>query len=199
MNTARYVVGVLLVASLPPGVLLWFAIHPWVRFWRRLGAVWTYVVLSPLVIAWMVGAVVWRDGLLGPDLGYHPWLLLPVAFCAAIGTSVALKRRRHLTAGVLAGLPELSPDKRPGRLLTDGIYGRIRHPRYVEVLLFTVAYAFFANYVGTYVTAALTVPALYLTVILEERELRDRFGAEFEAYSRRVPRFIPIRDRRSAP
>ena len=125
--------------------------------------------------------------------------------CVERARHAAIRRREGVAGaskeleGVLAGLPELSPDKRPGRLLTDGIYGRIRHPRYVEVLLFTVAYAFFANYVGTYVTAALTVPALCLTVILEERERRDRFGAEFEAYSRRVPRFIPVRDRRSAP
>lgn len=199
MSTARYVVGVLLVASLPPGVFLWFAIHPWIRFWRRLGPVWTYVVLSPLVIAWMAGAVVWRDNLLGPDLGAHRWLLAPAVVCAVGGGALAIMRRRHLTAGILVGLPELSPDKHPGRLLTDGIYGRIRHPRYVEVLLFTVAYALFANYVGTYVTAALALPAIYVTVLLEERELRDRFGAEFEAYAHRVPRFLPLKGRRPMP
>jgi protein-S-isoprenylcysteine O-methyltransferase Ste14 len=199
MSTARYVVGVILVASLPPGVCLWFAIHPWIRFWRRLGSVWTYLVLSPLVIAWMVGAVVWRDELLGPDLGAHRWLLLPAVACAAVGAALAIMRRRHLTTRILVGLPELSPDKHPGTLLTDGIYGRIRHPRYVEVLLFTMAYALVANYVGTYVTAALTAPALYLTVVLEERELRDRFGAEFEAYARRVPRFLPFKGRRPIP
>lgn len=199
MSTARYVVGVLLVASLPPGVLLWLAIHPWIRFWRQLGPVWTYVVLSPLVIAWMVGAVVWRDALLGPDLGSHRWLLAPTLVCAALGAVLALARRRHLTTGILIGLPELSPDRRPARLLTEGIYGRIRHPRYVEVLLFTMAYALYANYVGTYVMVLLTGPALYLTVVLEERELRDRFGAEFEAYARRVPRFLPFKRRRPTP
>jgi protein-S-isoprenylcysteine O-methyltransferase Ste14 len=30
-------------------------------------------------------------------------------------------------------------------------------------------------------------------VLLEERELRDRFGAEYEEYCRRVPRYIPKR------
>jgi protein-S-isoprenylcysteine O-methyltransferase Ste14 len=34
---------------------------------------------------------------------------------------------------------------------------------------------------------------LWATVRLEERELRDRFGAEWEAYARRVPRFLPRR------
>jgi len=27
--------------------------------------------------------------------------------------------------------------------------------------------------------------------MLEERELRERFGAEYDAYCRRVPRFLP--------
>jgi protein-S-isoprenylcysteine O-methyltransferase Ste14 len=30
-------------------------------------------------------------------------------------------------------------------------------------------------------------------VLLEERELRDRFGAEYDEYCRRVPRYIPGR------
>jgi protein-S-isoprenylcysteine O-methyltransferase Ste14 len=195
MSTVRYVIGVILLVSLPPGILLWFAIHPFIRFWRRLGAVWTYVALSPLVLACMLAAFAVRDAVLGRDLGSHLWLLGPAAVCVASGTVIAVMRRRHLKYGILMGLPELSPDQHSGRLLTDGIYARIRHPRYVEVLLFTAAYAFLANYVGCYVATALTIPALYVTVLLEERELRDRFGTAFEEYARRVPRFLPLRRR----
>ena len=78
-------------------------------------------------------------------------------------------------------------------LLTQGPYAVIRHPRYVEVLLATFAYAFFANYVGVYAVALATIPALHLVVILEERELADRFGSEWVEYAQRVPRYVPSR------
>jgi protein-S-isoprenylcysteine O-methyltransferase Ste14 len=36
-------------------------------------------------------------------------------------------------------------------------------------------------------------PAIHLVVLLEEPELRERFGAEYEEYCGRVPRYIPKR------
>jgi len=85
----------------------------------------------------------------------------------------------------------VSPQKYPGKLLTDGIFARIRHPRYVEILLAVLTYALFSNYLASYLMFLFGLPMIYLIVLLEERELRQRFGAEYEAYCRRVPRFIP--------
>jgi protein-S-isoprenylcysteine O-methyltransferase Ste14 len=193
MNTARYVIGVALMMALPPGILLWFAIHPFARFWRRIGAGWTYLLLSPGVIGWMVVSFVRREALLGADLGTQLYLLAPAVACLVTGIVITVKRRRQLSSRIVAGLPELSRQKHRGKLITTGIYARIRHPRYVEVMLFTAGYAFFANYVGLYVATVLSVPALYLVVVLEERELSDRFGLEYEEYGRHVPRFFPLR------
>jgi protein-S-isoprenylcysteine O-methyltransferase Ste14 len=136
--------------------------------------------------------------LLGADLGTS-WLLVgAAAACAVPAFLIARARGRLLTFGVLAGLPELSPGRYPGRLLTEGIYARIRHPRYVEVAVGTLAYALFANHVGTYVLWLLLLPTLLLVVRLEERELRERFGAAWDEYARRVPRFLPRRRRDGA-
>jgi len=193
MNIARYVIGVALLMALPPGIFLWFAIHPFARFWRRIGAGWTYTLLSPFVVAWMIVSFARREALLGANLGTQLFLLAPTAACLATGIVITVKRRRQLSSRIVAGLPELSREKNRGKLITEGIYAKIRHPRYVEVMLFTAAYAFFANYVGLYVMAMLSIPALYLVVLLEETELRDRFGVEYEEYCRRVPRFFPLR------
>ena len=78
------------------------------------------MLLSPGVIGWMVVSFVRREALLGPDLGTQLYLLVPAAACLVTGIVVAVKRRRQLTSGVVAGLPELSPQKH-GKLITTGI------------------------------------------------------------------------------
>jgi protein-S-isoprenylcysteine O-methyltransferase Ste14 len=83
--------------------------------------------------------------------------------------------------------------------LTEGIYARLRHPRYVEVTLWTLGYSLIANYTGVYLLWLLSLPTLHLVVLLEERELRQRFGASYDAYARRVPRYLPKRERGGAP
>ena len=99
-----------------------------------------------------------------------------------------------MTFRILAGVPELEtePDKQ-GKLLDEGPYAVIRHPRYVEVVFGTFAYAAIANYVGTWILAVMLLPVIHLVVLLEERELRERFGEEYREYSARVPRYVPRR------
>lgn len=75
------------------------------------------------------------------------------------------------------------------------IYGRIRHPRYVEFMVGGTGWALILNYLGVYLLMAITVLMLFVIVLLEERELRDRFGEAYVEYCARVPRFIPrLRD-----
>jgi len=191
VDTIRYYVALLVLLALPPGLMLWYAIHPFVHFWRRLGPVWTYVVLSVPSVGLCVLMFLARATLLGQDLGMsYPLTALGALFFVA-GTIIALMRRKHLTGKILTGYPELAPEKHPTQLLTSGIYSRVRHPRYLEAILFILGYALFANYSGLYGMVVLSVIGIYLVVLLEERELRERFGAEHEDYCRRVPRFIP--------
>jgi protein-S-isoprenylcysteine O-methyltransferase Ste14 len=54
-------------------------------------------------------------------------------------------------------------------------------------------YALLTNYLAVYILAAASPLILLLVVQLEEKELRDRFGKQYEDYCVRVPRFIPRR------
>ena len=191
MNTIRYYAALMLLVSMPVSLGLWFAIHPFAPFWRRLGPVRTYAVLALPSLAVMAAMFHWRRPLLRVQFGTNRVFVSLAVVAVVASVAVAVQRRKHLTFAILAGVPELSEERAPGRLLTEGIYGRIRHPRYVEATLAVLAYALFANYLAVWVLLAAWVPGLYLVVLLEERELRDRFGSEYLAYCRRVPRFLP--------
>jgi len=192
MDTFRYILAALLVISLPPAVAYWFVIHPFAALWRRVGGGLGIAVGSVVLVAMMVGLYFVRDALVGSDFGTSFWTLGAGVVFVAVAIVMAVKRRRYLTFKILAGVPEVS-SAGPGKLLTEGPYSRIRHPRYVEVLVGTLGYALMANHVGGYVVTAACIPALYVLVLIEERELRDRFGQAYADYCARVPRFIPNR------
>ena len=191
IDLARYVIGALLVITLPPAIIYWFILHPFIAFWRRVGTKPTFWFLGIFMAASMAALFPFHRALLGRDLGTSlPLIVLAVPLLVA-GGIVSRKRKRHLTFKILAGTPELAPDSPGAKLLTEGIYSRIRHPRYVEFTLALLGWSLFANYVGLYVMTALSIAALLLIVVLEERELGERFGQAYADYSARVPRFIP--------
>jgi protein-S-isoprenylcysteine O-methyltransferase Ste14 len=194
VNTFRYILGVLLMVGLPPGVAWWFVVHPFVGLWRKVGVRGTMIVMTLFFAASVVGLAMIRDALLGPDLGLRwPLVVLGVALAAA-AIFIGVKRKKYLTVRILAGVPEVETDaERRGKLLEEGPYALVRHPRYVEITLATFAYAAIANYVGCWILAILTIPVIHLVVILEERELTDRFGDAYREYATRVPRYLPRR------
>jgi protein-S-isoprenylcysteine O-methyltransferase Ste14 len=77
-----------------------------------------------------------------------------------------------------------------GRLVTDGIYGVVRHPQYAGIFL-----AIFGQLVHwpTILTLALA-PVIILAYVRlarrEEERLIERFGAAYRGYQRRVPMFL---------
>ena len=80
----------------------------------------------------------------------------------------------------------------PGHtLVTTGIYGTIRHPSYLGLLIYSLGWALaFRAGVGVLLTV-LTLPPLIARIRAEERLLGAQFGAEYEAYCRRTRRLIP--------
>jgi protein-S-isoprenylcysteine O-methyltransferase Ste14 len=193
MDKARYVVALIAVMSYPPAVGWWYVTHPFVDFWRRLGrpVFYTVVVIGSFIIMGAIYLV--REPLLAVEYGTNRALWPLVLSFYGISIYIEVRCRKYLKAKILMGVPELAPDGRGGRLITEGIYGRIRHPRYVAVSLGTAAAAFFTNYLAVYIIAIAILPALCLVVVLEEKELRDRFGEKYVRYSERVPRFFPRR------
>ena len=77
------------------------------------------------------------------------------------------------------------------QLVTSGVYGRIRHPSYLGMLLMVLGWGLaFRTWVGV-LLAALMAPPLVARIRAEERLLRSQFGAEYDAYRARTSRLVP--------
>jgi len=103
-----------------------------------------------------------------------------------------------LFAGIgifVVGWREVHRARKEGRLVTDRLYGLVRHPQYTGFFI-----ALFGEGIvhwPTIFSVALfpvIVLAYYLLARSEEREVEEEFGEdyrEYRAYQRRVPMFIP--------
>lgn len=92
-------------------------------------------------------------------------------------------------------------------LVTDGPYGRVRHPQYLGIILMTAGITFFvlpSNPVWVWGEKAVSLPkvavlcvwllqvtAYVLLARIEERHLTNGFGERYRAYARSVPFMVP--------
>ena len=80
----------------------------------------------------------------------------------------------------------------PGHtLVTGGIYGVIRHPSYLGLLMNSLGWSLaFRSGVGVILTALL-IPPLLARIGAEENLLRSQFGDDYNAYCSQTSRLIP--------
>ena len=109
-----------------------------------------------------------------------------VVLCAAGGVlriaPVYVLRNRF------SGLVAIQPGH---QLETRGIYGTIRNPSYLGLLISALGWVLaFRSIVGVILTATMLVPLL-ARIRSEERLLREHFGAEYDAYRARTWRLLP--------
>ena len=92
----------------------------------------------------------------------------------------------------MEGWRELHRARKENRLVTDRLYGLVRHPQYIGLFL-----ALFGE--GVVHWPAIFSVALFPVIVVayyflarsEERNVEEQFGDEYRAYRNRVPMFIP--------
>ncbi|MFZ3214585.1 MAG: isoprenylcysteine carboxylmethyltransferase family protein [Candidatus Acidiferrales bacterium] len=170
-----------------PIPLYWFVMHPSVHFWRRHPAA---GYITGLLTAWAPVTACLAI--------FHSQLFSRVAppawsICAGLGlilcdVCIFWRVKRDLGAAGLVGKTELSGG---GEVIRAGIYGRMRHPRYAGSLLAILGSCFLAGTRVLWGVAGIWLLLMLAAILLEEREMRARFGARYEEYCRSVPRFVP--------
>lgn len=172
-----------------PIPLFWLVVHPFVGFWRQ----------QPRLVYALVGPVCWLL-VIGLLYGFrHHLFLSSAAPFWASGAGIALvvadvififRIHSELGGPRLFGRAELAGER---QLMQRGLYAYVRHPRYTGMMAAVFGACLIAGTMLLWSVAFGWWLLALLAVFLEERELRARFGASYEAYARQTPRFLPFR------
>jgi len=144
-----------------------------------------FLVVAPGVVAGYIPLVLLRNS---PQIetGIFAYLAFPLWL---IGTIILLWCFWDF---VQKGKGTPAPIDPPKELVATGFYRYVRNPMYVGVLIIIVGHIFWFKTVWTAAYAAIIFLAFHLFVTLyEEPTLKKNFGASYEDYLQKVPRWIP--------
>lgn len=79
----------------------------------------------------------------------------------------------------------------PKRVVSEGIYRKIRHPIYLGWILATSGSVFFFQSFAVLEAFFIILAAVYFYTRYEEKELEKRFGRSYIEYKKKVPAWIP--------
>ncbi len=145
----------------------------------------------PVTVTALIPTLLWLSG------------ARPIAAAAPVGALAAGTGGLLIAAGLAmllwtvrlfarVGDGTLAPWDPPRRLVLRGPYRHVRNPMITGVLaiLLGEAVAFRSPVLLYWFAGAALVNAVYLPLV-EEPQLRRRFGADYVRYARHVPRWIP--------
>ena len=145
-----------------------------------------------LTIAWLgfFVPVLW---IATPWLAFADYPLRPIPFAAGVvclAVGLWYFHRSHADLGTNWSVT--LEVRESHRLITNGIYSRIRHPMYMALGLYSIGQALvLPNWVAG-PSYLVTLGLLFaLRVGPEERMMREQFGADYEAYAARTKRLVP--------
>ena len=187
MRFLHAVAGFILFFELPIPIY-WLILHPFNSFWRtRVRAAFWFAGLT----AWTCGGIVlwiFRHALLAT--ARPSWFAIAAGFALILVEAYLFARvERELGARRLVGHAELTGT---GEMFSGGLYAYVRHPRYAGMFAALLGAALLAGTPPLWIVLAIWCPFALLVIRLEERELAARFGANYEAYRKRVPAFLPF-------
>lgn len=80
---------------------------------------------------------------------------------------------------------------RAEKIVSTGLYSRIRHPQYFGGILAHIGISFLLSSLLALISTPIVILLNFLISWKEEKELIKEFGKDYEDYKKRVPMFIP--------
>jgi protein-S-isoprenylcysteine O-methyltransferase Ste14 len=161
------------------------------KAWKHLRAI---LLLPGMVLVVIPGLILWRDGL--DTLGL--WrsapsskVILPIigVICVCLGLLLMVATIRLF---MTVGKGTLAPWEPPKRLVVQGVYRHVRNPMISGVLFVLLGEAAFtaSRPLSGWFLVFLVVNSVYIP-LSEEPGLVERYGDDYLAYRRHVPRWVP--------
>ncbi len=148
--------------------------------WRKIDIPDLWLVLAVLA-SWGLGQV-WAGP--GPGFGWLGWLggLLVASGLVLARVAVWTMTRAGTT---------FMPRRNPSGLVTGGVFGYSRNPIYLGgTLVLSGAILYWGAWAAVPLVPLFMVLITYRYIHDEEARLRQGFGAEYESYAARVPRWL---------
>jgi protein-S-isoprenylcysteine O-methyltransferase Ste14 len=124
----------------------------------------------------------------GADYGFYPWLAL-LGILVEIAALI-LFRLTHVQLGRNWSISLEAREKH--ELVTEGLYGWVRHPMYSSFLLSALAQLLLLqNWVAGFAGLVGFVVLFLFRVEREEGLMIEVFGEQYREYSRRTARIVP--------
>ena len=167
----------------------WIAIHPFARRWR--GVRRRYSLIAPMwmamwVAAWAVSAP-WAQVVL-----YRQPLTWAITFTFFyVSYRMYTGGVRGMSIALIVGKQELNPEGHEQALITHGVHAMVRHPLYLGHLCTMLGWSVGTGSLACFALTAFAVVTGAIMIPMEERELRERFGSEYDRYAERVPMIVP--------
>ncbi len=157
---------------------------------RRESVASRWLHLGPLALA---ALLLWAPRIPLPWLGdrFMPaasWAFPAGAAITAVALLFAVWARRHIGRNWSA----IVTLKEGHELVTSGPYALVRHPIYTGLLFGFVGSALALGQWRGIVAALVVLLSLWRKLRMEERWMRERFGAEYAGYARRVKAIVPF-------
>lgn len=144
-----------------------------------------FLILAPGMVAGYIPLALLRNGSqlktgIFAYLAFPLWLIGAVVLLWSFWNFLAQGR----------GTP--APIDPPKEMVATGFYRYVRNPMYVGVLAIIIGHFLWSGYWNLLIYAMIVFLAFHVFVTYyEEPNLKRKFGASYESYLKKVPRWIP--------
>lgn len=146
--------------------------------------------VPPVLIALGVAGLMWLVTLVTPSLQAPVPYRLVVASVLFVAAAILFASAAVVVMRAGTTVNPVTP-QRSRELVTTGVYGFTRNPMYLAMLLALIAFsALVSNAFAAALTAVFVMYINRFQIAPEERFLSARFGQRYEAYLRKVRRWV---------